>query len=357
MACDALALNLVAALAVAAAGLVAATALTAERSPAWRLGALAAVGALAGAIYFGLYPNCRHGFFADVDPRIRPIWLNFVTEVRSIDKVWKHNHVMGAEAVTPWVLGVAAWIGLGLRRQRRRDVAWPLTGGCLLLATVIGADAIRMAGYTDWFAVPVIAAAATELAGLFPAAGVVAALVAAGLATPVAANQLVIAVVKQVDRKPPPKVKPQSGPRAAGTAKPARKPSEHCFDTDSYDELANAGPPGLVLSEVDLGPFVLALTNDSTLAAPYHRMSWGILKAHAILAAPADGAAPGTSQTMARQAGIGYVLECRFHSGHGDRDHLSKDSLQKRLDAGLPPAWLLPLSPPTAPIQAYRVQR
>jgi hypothetical protein len=58
---------------------------------------------------------------------------------------------------------------------------------------------------------------------------------------------------------------------------------------------------------------------------------------------------------MVRQAGIAYVLECRFHARHGDRSGMTKDSLQKRLDAGAPPAWLQPLSPPQAPLQAYRV--
>jgi hypothetical protein len=34
---------------------------------------------------------------------------------------------------------------------------------------------------------------------------------------------------------------------------------------------------------------------------------------------------------------------------------MTQGSLQKRLDAGKPPAWLQPLSPPEAPLQAYRV--
>jgi hypothetical protein len=58
---------------------------------------------------------------------------------------------------------------------------------------------------------------------------------------------------------------------------------------------------------------------------------------------------------LARQAGVAYVLECRFHARHGDRSGMTKDSLQKRLDAGTPPAWLQPLSLPWTPLQAYRV--
>jgi hypothetical protein len=59
---------------------------------------------------------------------------------------------------------------------------------------------------------------------------------------------------------------------------------------------------------------------------------------------------------MSRQAGVAYVLECRFHARHGDRSDMTKDSLQKRLDAGTPPPWLQPLSSPNAPLQAYRVR-
>jgi hypothetical protein len=133
-----------------------------------------------------------------------------------------------------------------------------------------------------------------------------------------------------------------------GKAHPA--PADYCFNTGAYKQLAAAGPPGLVLSEIDLGPFVLAHTKDSALSAPYHRMSWGILKARSVLAAPVDKAAP-----LARQLAVSYVLECRVHSRHADRDNLPKDALQTRLDAGKPPAWLQPLSPPNAPLQAYHV--
>jgi hypothetical protein len=80
-------------------------------------------------------------------------------------------------------------------------------------------------------------------------------------------------------------------------------------------------------------------------------MSWGILRAHAILKAPADGA----SADLARQAGIAYVVECRMHASHGDRADMAKTALQKRLDAGQPPSWLQPLSVKTDALQVYRV--
>ena len=245
-----------------------------------------------------------------------------------------------------------AWLLLGLRRDRRTSFAYWLSGLLLALGTAAGASAIRMTGYAEWFAVPVIAAAAVEALAWAGYANWLAVLLAAAVASPVTAMGLA--------EKATPVVTPlwpsRHGHAAkAGhhgpVAKKAPAPVDRCFDIESFDTLANAEPAGQTLGEVDLGAFVLASTDDSAMAGPYHRMSWGILRAHAILKADADGA----SAAMARAAGVTYVLECRMHSHHGDRDDMTKASLQKRLDAGLPPAWLQPLSAKNEPLQVYRV--
>jgi len=179
-------------------------------------------------------------------------------------------------------------------------------------------------------------------------------LLAAAAGTPSIAGGLASQVDKLIVHKPAPKASPQTARAKTANAKsaPAKPaPKDHCFETSAYKTFAAATPPGLVLSEIDLGPFILAHTDNSALAAPYHRMGWGIMKAHALLAAPADHGA----EALVRQAGVSYVLECRFHAHHGDRSDMTRDSLQKRLDAGAPPAWLQPLSPQAAPLQAYRV--
>ena len=44
-----------------------------------------------------------------------------------------------------------------------------------------------------------------------------------------------------------------------------------------------------------------------------------------------------------------------MHGAHGDRADMAKTSLQKRLDAGQPPAWLQPLSLQSDALQVYRV--
>ena len=69
----------------------------------------------------------------------------------------------------------------------------------------------------------------------------------------------------------------------------------------------------------------------------------------AIETAPADGA----SEALARAAGASYVLECRVHANHSDRDGLGPDPLQRRLDLGLPPPWLRRISPPGQALEVY----
>jgi MFS family permease len=360
-ACDALAFNLVAGLALAGLGLATAAQLGATRSLWVRLALLATLGVATAGVYLGLDPDCRHGFFADIDPRIRPIWLNYVNEVRPIPWFWSHDQPLAVTVATPWVVGAIAWIGLGLKRVRRTQAYW-LTGVLLAMGVAAGATAVRMSGYAEWFAAPLTAAAVLIPARRYAAGGVVTVLLAAAVGTPSIAASLAAQADKLVAPAKPAKAAPKpvnamaaaktgAGKSASPTQPAAPPPRDHCFETGAYSVLAKATPPGLVLSEVDLGPFVVAHTADSALAAPYHRMGWGIMKAHAILAAPAERGA----EVMARQAGIAYVLECRFHSRHGDRTGMSKDSLQKRLDAGTPPPWLQPLSAPQAPLQAYRV--
>ena len=347
-ACDALALNLLGAILVAGLGLAAVTRFCVRLDWPARLALLAGLAAASGGVYLALDPHCIHGFFADVDPRIRPIWLNYVQEVRPIPLVLKKNLADGMGRITVWTLGLLCWLLIGLRRERRRGFAWWLNGLLIALGVAAGASALRMTGYAEWFAVPAIATAAAEVVAWAGYRNWLAVALAAGVATPVTAEGMAQNLTRLITPLLPSK---SARPASRPARKKAPAPVDRCFDIAAFDRLADAGPPGIVLSEVDLGPFVLANTDDSALAAPYHRMSWGILRAHAILKAPADGA----SAALARQAGVAYVLECRMHAAHGDRVDMAMTALQKRLDAGRPPVWLQPLSPRGEALQAYRV--
>ena len=330
--CDALGLNLLLAVAAAGGGLFAAAHLTATRSWRARLGAVAIVGAGALGLYLALKPACIGGAFAEVDPRLRPLWLDHVGEMQPLGHVLTHNLAQGGGVIRAAFVGVGALFGILCLRPRGRRLDPPLAilAACLLLSVAAGFAAIKMSGYLAWFATPLAGALIAEA---FVLSGPSALAISSRALAALAGVCLIILALK-----------------AGGVLKGAPSdPPDPCFATSAYAVLAHQ-PPGVTLGEIDLGSYVLAHTPSSALSAPYHRMAWGVLAAHGALAAPADRA-----QAAVRALHVDYVLECRAHRKDGDRDGLARDSLQRRLDSGRPPAWLTRVSPPGAPLEVYRV--
>lgn len=349
-ACDAVAINLVSAVAAAAVGLWLTARLTAGRGWRARLTGLAAAGLVSAGLYVGLDPNCLHGPFADVDPRLKQFWLPNVQEVRPIPRVWLRDHETVYSLMAPATFGLIAWIGLF--SSRRRDPFLFLCGVVLLVGAVCGWSAIRMAGYANWFALPLIAAAVAALAKRYFGGVMLATAVGACLATPMLtsaavsqADKAIKAATSKTKAAPKPAAKPRSPARRAA----AGVRGDRCFHIASYSTLARQ-PVGLVLSEIDLGPFILANTKASSMVAPYHRLNWGMVEARKVLSTPSERAVDG-----ARKLGVAYLLECPAHAGNADRVGMPADSLQKRLDANKPPSWLEPVPGP-GPLRLYRVR-
>jgi hypothetical protein len=343
--CDALALNLVAGLAVGAAGLVGASFMRGLRLG--RAGVIAAAGALAAGVYLGLDPHCLHGPFADVDPAIRPIWLAGVQEMTPVWVLLHRDLPTALALLTAAVMGPLAWLAVGLSVQRESG-RWPaapfwLAGLMLALAVPQACAMLRAASYLYWAATPPLAFAAARAARWLARQGRIDRTRLAMLAlllSPTVEASLALGVL----RFAPPAAAAVKGARAAAP--------DHCFDQASYATLA-ALPPGRVLAEPDLGPFVIAYTQHSAISAPYHRMGAGLLAGHAAFAAPASSAGSLGAQAKVTALGVGYVLACPAHFG---RLAMPKDSLQSALEVHRPPPWLERLSPPRADLLVYRVR-
>ena len=399
VACDALGLNLVVGAALAGSGLAAAAWTARLRPWPWRLAALSLAAAVALGAYLGLDPGCLRGVFADVDPAIRPFWLDHVNEVKRWPVLWKDSRGDAVVMALTAAMGLGAWAALGLAPARRRDPAWWSLGGALLLAVAAAWTAVRMRSYLEWFAIAPLAVAAGELGAWSPRLGRTTAAVAAAVFTPVVVAGLLLVIAAAAG--PVPlwtalalatglvaggfalwRLAPAGAARrwcapvgvlavlvagaltaaVAREAAPPRKPAprgdgpDRCYQGASYDVLARL-PRGVTVSEVDFGPMVLAHTPSASMTAPYHRMSRGILAARAVMASSVDAA---RDRALAVSAGgrLGpvYVLECRRHARHSDRGGLVRDSLQVALDRGEPPAWLDRMSPAGAPLEVYRVR-
>jgi hypothetical protein len=127
-----------------------------------------------------------------------------------------------------------------------------------------------------------------------------------------------------------------------------RAEQDACFKTASYAALATLAP-GLVAAEIDYGPYLLALTPHSVVAAPYHRLSAGILAGHRIFTSPPDEA-----QRLAARLGVTYVVTC---GARPPKDRASRDALWAKLEAGETPSWLVRVALADSPFVAYRVVR
>lgn len=329
-ACDALGANLVGAVIAGGLGLAAAAALAPRLGAAARWAVIAVAGGLAAAPYATAEPACLAGPFAGLDPRLGPVWLDRVAEMKSWPALLQANPRM---AITLGVCPVLALLALvPMLACRRRDAAWiaiaVLLGSASLAMLLVGA--MRNAGYALWLGMPVLAASLAALARRLRLRGLVPIAAFTCLASPLVATLALLALM------PPPGERSEAG----------RLAQRACFADAAYAPLA-ALPPGRVLNDIDLGSFILADTPHAVMAAPYHRMAGGILASFDALAAT-----PGADEAAVRALGIDYIVTC---APLADDQPWPEGALRRRLAAGAVPAWLAPV-PADGPLQILRVR-
>ena len=163
-----------------------------------------------------------------------------------------------------------------------------------MLAAVLGCWQIKLMPYACWLAaVPlaVLAAGLRGTASLSPAVVRLAAVVLLSQATLDAAFGALLSPFQR------------SGEPAA-TAAETGDPRRPCFRSANVRRLA-ALPAGLVAGDIDLGPYIVALSPHRVVAAPYHRLEKGILANHAI-----THGTPEQAQRTLRALGVDYVALC-----------------------------------------------
>jgi hypothetical protein len=327
--CDVMAVNLVAALAVAGLGL-ALVAAASSRLPAWGRAALLAVAAAGAAgVYLVLGPQCIHGPFAAMDPAVRPIWFDHIQEVQPLPKMMRLARPAAIVAAVMLVTSTAAALFLLARQDRAPATRVVLIAAAIIVSAITAWFAWRMQDYVFWLGAPAMGAAASFLAArrlgdlMVPSF-----LVLLALAPTV--DGLAIETALKAAARPAPKLI-NSGPR--------------CFGQKAYGPLA-ALPPGLVLAPQDLGPFIVAFTHHSVIAAPYHRMAAQILAVHRFW----NAADPATADAALRAVHPDYVVDCPpYPLTAGPK------SFSAALRHGVTPPWLRRISPPNFRLQVYRV--
>jgi hypothetical protein len=328
--CDSLGINLVAAIAVATGGSVFVTVIQNRTSMPLRIAVLFLIALAASGVYLAFDPSCIRGPLASIDPRLLPLW-NFVEELEPLPTILKQYRDLGAALTAMSILMMISAAILLVREWPRPRPEAVLLSAAVMLAVAAGYFAFRMENYAFWLGFPLLATGF----------GFVATRLWRGLMVPTVAVCVFLSPVG---------IRALAQVGQATTLPTLEKPAlpgvrQPCHDTAAYRQLA-ALRPGLVLADINMGPFILANTRDSVLAAPYHRMTWGILAAH-----DAFSATSSKAKMKIRDLKIDYVVECSTNPMPGLPGSIEADLARARI-----PSWLRVLSTKGQALQIYAVR-
>jgi hypothetical protein len=271
-----------------------------------------------------------------MDPEVWAIWLAHVREMQPLVPLLAKSPLTAIAIGTFPVVALLAALVLLRDRDLRCDFGYLAASAALVAAFVTTLAAIKAYSYATWLGMPLVAAFALHLFAALRLQNLVPRFAVGLLLTPAALSIGAISIAN-----------------AAGLDERetfTRPEREACLKTGNYAPLRRL-PPGLVAADIDFGPFLLALTPHSVLAAPYHRLSSGILAGHAVFAAPPDDA-----RRTVNRLGVAYVVTCGPRPPNDLSGSALGASLWGRLQANDVPTWLEPLSPPGQALNVYRVR-
>jgi hypothetical protein len=308
------------------------------RGRAVKWGAMAALGAVAGALVVTVLPQCLGDPYAALDPRLKSYWLDWVSEAQP---AWELARNQPADAIAAFATPLVALAVLVVRiAGRGGDRATLLTGIFLAAAIAMAVWQIRGQTFALALAVPLLASWVAERRRL--------AADGKGGAVPLLAAWLISfstlwtaashAAVKAIRPSPP-----VAATAAGGDAT--------CQAAASFAALG-ALPPTRVLAISNLGSPILAYTGHSVLAGPYHRNVVGNLTALDAQTGPAAAA-----RAIVERDGIGLVAVCAANPESRMLAQRAPDGLLADLMGGKVPDWLKPVGPSGVDaLTLYRVE-
>ncbi|MEO8683899.1 MAG: hypothetical protein ABI414_03555 [Devosia sp.] len=120
------------------------------------------------------------------------------------------------------------------------------------------------------------------------------------------------------------------------------KKIENCFERRAYEPLA-ALPPGRLMSFLLIGPQLLLETPHAVVSAGYHRNEAGLRDVVRFF-----GGGESQARAVAKERRLDYLVFCRGLPPDGALAGVPEFQ-------GLPWPWLVPISPPEAPLQIYAI--
>lgn len=342
VACDALSTGFYALGVFGAGTFFLAAATTSHQSFAARFAALGLVGVATLGLTVLIAPQCLGNPLAGLDPLLKSMWLDHVTEAQS---------VLAQLRVDPWSIGgfyavpvLAMALCLWNIRERRQVHAYGVLFVLLLVSWAIALVQVRGAVFANLLSAIPMAALIADLRakanadpknlrkGLtFAGMSFVAVPFIWAVAGALASMGVDKAMGKDVEGLP-------------------MKSENTCTDAAAMAPLAQE-PTGVVSSPSNLGAHILRFTSHRALSAPYHRNQGGMLtELYAAMAKPKD------SVKFLRGAGVTVLAYCLSDPQTRTVMAAAPEGLYAELSKGNVPDWLEPVpATQSAPLQLYRV--
>ncbi len=341
--------------AIAAAMVIAALTGTKIKAPFARLLTIGGLGLAAAGVTVALYPQCLHGPYADLNPRLTEVWLSNVSEAKPFHRTFTDNLTVSLAMI---IVPALAIFGLFVLRPKETVITKILNNTAartllifMVLTALTGLIQTRMFSFSGALGAPLAAIFVAHMA--------------------VKADRFELDLTKALARVGLlALLSPLFIPAVIGLAFPTSKiVNEQTAQQEPADTIKiecsepaalralDAFPAGFVITQIDLGAPTLTATRHSVTSAPYHRNEKGLLAAINVYLGTPDEA-----HAVARNIGADYLIACAEFSETKLFTKMEPEGLLANLIAGTPPAWLEPLPLPTLtggqenPVLAYRIK-
>lgn len=283
-------------------------------------------------------PACFGSPLAQVDPLVRGLWLDNVSEARPLLSSLRLDPeslpIVGSTLFCALLGLMPIWFETG-----RKRLAWLITGGFILAGLAAALWQVR-------------AVSSLQPLGLLGAAWLIhssgqallrkggSPVLALGLILPLSATGWATAAV----------LADKASGKAATSSTAANANSTKCTEAASYQTL-RALPKGVILSPLDIGAHVQVYTHHAVIAAGYHRNNRGNrLSIETFTASSADAA------QLVAKSGAAYVVTCPGLSELDLLKRMNPSGFAAELGAGVAMPWLDKVSAPGDGLTIYRVK-
>jgi hypothetical protein len=298
-------------------------------------GRLTALGLLPVAVIpvaFASLGSCATNPLGQLDPLLQTWWHAGVLEGLP---VWHQPPSMAL--VLAWTIAIIAAGWRLVHQQQRQSERWNLLAGLALVCGIYSLLIAREGLAAQLLAIPFAALLLAHwlpLARAIPRAAprIVATAAVIVLCTPTFGS----ALVKPFDQA------------ISGSATIASDSIPISCDYSALNRL----PPSHIFTPLDRGPEILALTDHTVVAGPYHRN-----QARMVDVITAFTGRPAEAESIVRRNGASFVVACLGSTEILAYREARADNLANLLSTNHPPDWLLPVPEFNAgPLRAYRVR-